>query len=201
MTPRRREILAVSAILALAPGALYAADLSADDQSQVDKAVAYLEGLANAKGRFRQTNWKGGVATGALYISRPGKARFEYDPPTPILMIADGKTVTVVNSRLKTTNRYPLNSTPLGLFLASQIRLDKSVRVTGVSRVAGGFSIIAADSHAQTRGVIRLDFAESPLRLAGWAVTDPQNRQVTVNLEGFGPVGSLPADLFEAGRG
>ena len=115
--------------------------LSADDKATVDKAVAYLQNLGEAKGRFEQTDARGGVSHGELYLKRPGRARFAYDPPSGLLVISDGSSVLVSDPRLKTTNRYPLGSTPLSLFLAKQVRLDKGVVVSAVSRFSDGFSL------------------------------------------------------------
>jgi outer membrane lipoprotein-sorting protein len=196
MTLTRRSLLALLPLAAIPWPALAAATISADDQALVDRAVGYLQGLANAKGRFKQTDWRGAVAAGTLYVARPGKARFEYDPPAGLVIVSDGKTVTVVDTRLKTTRRYPLNSTPLGLFLAKQIRLDRGVRLLGVAHVYDGFTISAADAHGQAQGEISLNFAETPLRLAGWTITDPQKRATNVELMGFGPVAELSPSLF-----
>ena len=195
----RRKILAISAAVAALPTNLFAASgLAPDDQDRVDRAVAYLQGIATAKGRFSQTDWRGSVAEGSVYISRPGRARFEYDPPYGLLMVSDGKTVTVTDSRLHTVQKHPLSSTPLGLFLASEVHLDGSVRVLGVGRSVGGFTITAADSRNQGQGQITLGFAENPLRLTGWALTDPQRRTTRVDLTSFAPAGALSPELFIA---
>ncbi|MBV9993979.1 MAG: outer-membrane lipoprotein carrier protein LolA [Caulobacteraceae bacterium] len=193
----RRGVIALPLLAAIPVRVLAGVSLTPADQALVDQAVGYLEGLGDAKGRFRQTDWRGGVTEGTIYVARPGRARFEYDPPAGLVIVSDGKTVTVANGRLKTNRRYPLDSTPLGLFLAKQIRLDRGVRLTGVQRRReGGFSITARDGRGRAQGEITLDFDEAPLRLSGWAITDPQHRTTTVQLADFARVGSLSPDLF-----
>jgi outer membrane lipoprotein-sorting protein len=195
----RRSALAFLAIAALSQAAIAAAPppaLSAEDSATVARAVAYLQGLTSAKGRFTQTDQRGGEATGVLYLARPGRARFEYDPPAGLVITCDGRTVTVANSRLKTLQHYPLSATPLGLFLAKEIRLDRGARVTAVTPTAGGFSITAVDVHGVGQGQIALNFAAAPLRLTGWTITDAQRRVTHVDLQGLEPVGELPPSLF-----
>jgi outer membrane lipoprotein-sorting protein len=197
----RRTAFAFLAIAAMAPAALAASPppLSAQDSATVAKAVAYLQGLTSAKGRFVQTDQRGGQATGVLYLERPGKARFEYDPPTTLLITSDGRTVSVANSRLKTLQHYPLSATPLGLFLAKEIRLDRGARVTAVTPRPGGFSITAVDVRGVGQGQIALNFGAEPLRLTGWTITDAQRRVTQVELQGLEPTGDLPASLFVQG--
>jgi outer membrane lipoprotein-sorting protein len=192
--PSRRLALGVFALVL--PAARPAWAVSAADQVLVDKAVAYLDGLASAKARFEQTDSKGHVVEGSLYLARPGRARFEYDPPSGLLITADGKTVAVSNRRLKTLQKMPLSSTPLGLFLADHIRLDRGAQVTRVVKLDGGFSVTARGGRGVSQGEITLYFDEAPLRLTGWAIIDVQGRLTRVSLNGLAPAGNLPDDLF-----
>ena len=192
---RRTLGLALGAAAFSAP-ALAQADLSVADRALVAKAVAYLEGLVQVTGRFVQTDARGQTSRGKLYLKRPGKARFEYDPPSGLVVVSDGGTVAVADSRLKTFDRYPLSATPLSLFLARNIRLDRGVQVTSVSRAADGFTITARDVGKQTAGQIALTFRDRPLELVGWTVTDAQRRATRVQLSGLSPAAGLEASLF-----
>ena len=200
MTPDRRSLLLALAAAPLVPAAALAQSpappLSADDRALVDRAVAYLEGLTEARARFVQTDAHGRMTTGALFLKRPGKARFAYDAPSGLLVVSDGGVVSVQDTRLKTFDQYPLGATPLSLFLAKTIRLDKGVAINRVSRMADGFSITARDSRRQTAGQITLTFTESPLALAGWTVTDAQNRPTRVQLVGLQRASGLDGGLF-----
>ena len=192
----RRSLAVALAATAISGPALAQAPMRAEDQALVDRATAYLQGLTEAKGRFVQTDSRGQTSQGVLYLKRPGKARFDYDPPSGLLVVSDGSTVAVADSRLKTFERYPLMSTPLSLFLARTVRLDKGVQVTGVTRMADGFTLILRDGHKKTAGQIALTFSENPLRLRSWTVSDAQNRSTRVQLLDLEPVSGLDADLF-----
>jgi outer membrane lipoprotein-sorting protein len=172
------------------------APLSADDRALVDRAAAYLQDLTEAKGRFVQTDARGGVTQGSIYIKRPGKARFEYDKPSGLLVVSDGGNVSIADSRLKTFDAYPLMATPLSIFLSRQIRLDKNINITRVSRMADGFSITARDQKKQAEGQITLTFSNAPLALVGWTVTDAQGGSTRIQLTNLSKISGLPASLF-----
>lgn len=173
------------------------APLSTDDAGLATRAAAYLQGLTTDKGRFTQTDSRGAVTTGTFWLQRPGKARFEYAPPSGLVIASDGRLVSVVDRRLRTIHSYPLGFTPLSLFLARDIRLDKGVAVVAVDHRADGFSITAVDAHRRNQGKIALDFAAAPVALIGWTVTDPRGRSVHVSLADFGPSAPHEGKFFE----
>jgi len=199
MTTRRR-LLAMAAAAALFPISAFAAPpavvLSAQDQALVDKAVAYLQGLAEAHGRFTQTDARGATSQGELYLKRPGKARFAYDPPSGLLVVSDGGAVAITDSRLKTFDSYPLAATPLSLFLAKTIRLDRGVQVTRVAKMSDGFAITARDGGKETAGQITLTFRDNPMTLAGWTLLDAQGRSTQVTISGLERASGLASSLF-----
>lgn len=202
LTRRRLTLMGAGALatLSLAAPALAQAPadtvISAADQALVDRAVAYLESLGEAQGRFVQTDARGRSVTGQLFLKRPGKARFAYDPPSGLLVVSDGDLVSVLDRRLKTFEAYPLGTTPLSLFLAKTIRLDKGVQVTRVTRMSDGFSVTARDGKKETAGAITLTFTDTPLALAGWTVTDAQSRPTRVQLLDLRPASGLDRSLF-----
>lgn len=194
-TTRRSLILALAAGAAAGP-ALAQSALAPADQQLVASASAYLEALTQAKARFIQIDARGQTSQGTVYLKRPGKARFAYDPPSGLLVVSDGGTVSVADSRLKTFDKYPLMATPLSLFLAKTIRFDRGVQVTRVTRAADGFTIVARDGRKQTAGEIALTFTDNPMALVGWTVTDAQRRTTQVRLIGLAPAPGLDPDLF-----
>jgi outer membrane lipoprotein-sorting protein len=193
---RRTLTLALAAAALGGPALAQQANLSDQDRALVQRATAYLEGLKEAKGRFIQTDPRGQTTTGTLYLKRPGKARFAYDPPSGQVVVSDGHTVAVADSRLMTFNRYPLGATPLALFLDKTIRLDRGVQVIGVSHALDGFTIDVRDGNRQNAGRLSLTFAENPLRLIGWTVTDAQGRNTRVQLIDLAPAAALDPQLF-----
>ena len=193
--PTRRLMLAAfAAAVAATPAA--AARLSPADQALVDKAQAYLQGISQVKGRFTQTDPRGSTSAGDIYIKRPGKARFAYDAPKNMVIVSDGSRVSVYDPRLKTFDSYPLSQTPLSLFLAKEIRIERGVDITQVTRFPNGFAITAKDSRGQTRGWITLTFANAPFRLTEWTVSDAQGARTRVQIANLQPVGALDDGFF-----
>jgi outer membrane lipoprotein-sorting protein len=170
--------------------------LAPEDQALVDKASSYLEGLNSAEGRFVQTDARGLTTQGTFYLKRPGRVRFEYDPPATMLIVSDGHYVTVYDQRLKTRNAYPLMFTPLHLFLAKTIRLDQGVVVDRVDRTPDGFDLTAHDRGHPNQGSITLAFAESPMQLKAWTVTDGRGAKTRVELASLKPATGLSSKLF-----
>lgn len=196
MTLTRRSLTLALAAAPVAGPAFAQTSLPAADQALVDRAIAYLEGLGEAKARFVQTDARGRATTGQLFMKRPGKARFAYDPPSGLLVVSDGGVVSVQDKRLKTFDQYPLAATPLSLFLARTIRLDRGVRITRVARMADGFAITARDGKKQTAGEIILTFTDRPLSLVGWTVTDAQQRPTRIQLLDLQRTAGLDRSLF-----
>lgn len=196
MTLTRRSLALALAATPLATSAFAQAGLPAADKALVDRAAAYLQSLTEAKARFVQTDARGRSVGGQVFLKRPGKARFDYDDPSGLLVVSDGGTVSVQDTRLKTFDKYPLSATPLSVFLAKNIRLDRGVTVTRVSRMADGFSITARDGAKRTAGQITLNFRDAPLTLVGWTITDAQNRQTRVQLQNLQPSPGLASSLF-----
>ncbi len=199
-TLARRLILAAGLIAALAGPALAAppsaAPLTAADEALVAKAGDYLANLAEVKGRFSQTDTRGQVSQGELFIKRPGKARFAYDPPSSRLVVSDGFNVSIADPRLKTFDRYPLGSTPLALFLSRDVRTDKGVEIVRVDKFSDGFAITARDAHHRNAGTVTLTFSESPMRLREWSLTDGQGQVTQLRITGLEPADGLDPALF-----
>ena len=193
---RRTLITAGLAALAASPAWAQIEALPYDQRKLVEQAAAYLQGLKTAKGRFTQTNSRGASSSGTIYLNRPGKARFEYDPQYQMLVVADGKTVAIYDRRLKTFDRYPLGATPLGIFLGRRIDLSQDVRVTGISKSATGFGVTLVDPHGNSDGKLVLEFTNQPVGLFGWTVVDQQGVETKVRMVDLTPTDNLDPALF-----
>ena len=191
VTTRRAALAVLAAPLLFGTSAL----AQTADDALVQRGIGYLDGLVSVKGRFHQVDEKGGVADGTFYLARPGRARFEYDAPSGLLITCDGRTVIVSDSRRGSFQHVPLASTPLGVFLSDHIRVDRGAQVTRVDRTDDGFAVTARGPHAN-EGQITLYFADRPLRLSGWSVVDPQGRVTRVSLGALIAVNPPPADYF-----
>ncbi|MDC7683045.1 outer-membrane lipoprotein carrier protein LolA [Asticcacaulis sp. BYS171W] len=171
---------------------------SAQDQGRINRAVAYLQALNSGAGRFEQTDFKGRKTQGDWWLQRPGKIRFAYDAPYSLLVVADGKRVNMWDPRLKAFNQYPLDATPLSLFLSKQIRLDQGVIVTEVTPTTDGFRLKARDRRRDVEGSILMTFIEQGgnLTLGEWTVTDAQGKGTRLKLLTFNKNAPVKADLF-----
>lgn len=188
----RRAALTLGAAAMAVPLPALAA-LPPADQALVAKAVAALQAMRSVKGRFVQTDARGTRTQGSIYLQRPGKARFAYDAPSGLTVVSDGARVSVADRRLKTFDQYPLSATPLALFLAKEIRLDRGVQVTEVRRLADAFTITARDVRKETRGQIEMTFTNDQVLLVGWTVRDAQGGQTNVRLTELAPAQIDPA--------
>lgn len=184
--------------LAVKPPAPRAASLSTADRALADKAAAYLAGLKTAQAHFSQTDPRGATTTGTFSLQRPGKARFAYDAPTDLTVVADGVNVNVSDGRLKTFDQYPLARTPLSLLLAPDVHFDGKVLISGVARGPSSFSVTLKDARKQAEGQLTLTFSAAPMALTGWTVVDGQGLRTTVKLDGLKTGISLDQKLFEA---
>jgi len=195
---RRAFGLGVAALGALAalPASAQSA-LSAEDRAAVAQAQAYLQGLTAAQGNFVETS--GAVRReGRFYIQRPGKMRFEYTNPAGLLVVSDGSNVKRYDPRLNVFRQAPLSATPLSTFLARDVRLDRGVSITRVTRMASGaFAITARDQRRPNDGSAILAFAGSPLRLQEWTITDAQGARTRTQLTTLQPASGLAASLFQ----
>ena len=169
------------------------------DQARITKATTFLEGLKTATGRFEQTDFHGRITKGNWYLERPGKLRFDYDAPSSLQLVSDGRNVSMWDPRLQTFDQFPLSETPLSLFLSKQIRFDEGVIVTGVSSDSNGFSLKARDRRKQIEGSVTISFNQAPdgsVSLKAWTIVDAQGRGTTVELVSFARDSALRSGLF-----
>ena len=175
MTTRRTFIAALGA-LALA-GPAQAQQLSLADVSN------YLNQLQTAQGGFTQINGDGTLSTGQIYIKRPGRIRFEYNPPDQSLVVAGGGQVAIFDERSNSgPDRYPLNQTQLKIILERNVDLGRARMVTGHTSDGTKTTITAQDPDNPQYGNIQMVFTANPVELRQWIVTDDVGTQTTVIL-------------------
>ena len=161
---------------------------------------AYLNKLQTAKGAFTQINDDGSISTGTIYIKRPGKVRFEYDPPETALVIAGSNTVVIYDGKSnQPPESYPLSRTPLSIILARQVDLAAANMVTG-HRFDGTATVVTAqDPENPEYGNIQLKFTADPVELRQWVINNGNGSQTTVVLGELQRGGNLPNSLFDVG--
>lgn len=180
-----------------APPRLYQAYSDAE-KANLDKVSAYLNGFKGLKAGFVQVGPDGGSAEGELFLQKPGQIRFEYKPPSPMLIVATGGSLYVKNSRVNTLDRYDLSDTPLGLLLNERIDLKTNKAVIGVAEEKGAIIVRARTSSNRNDSNITLVFSAPDVELRQWTVRDNQGGNTTVTLQSLEPVASLDAALFTA---
>lgn len=202
--PMRRSFLALAAIgsILLLGGAGQQAPqrqtraYSDEQKAELDKISAYLNGIHSLKARFTQIGPEGGIDQGTLYIQKPGQIRFEYSPPSPLLIVATGGRVYVRNSRLNTVDQYDLSDTPLGLLLNQDVDLKANKAVMGVTEQNGAVILQARTSANRNNSNITLVFSTPGLELRQWTVLDNQGGSTTVALQSAQPGAAIDPVLF-----
>jgi outer membrane lipoprotein-sorting protein len=156
-----------------------------DDAAKADIArlEGYLNGIKTLRTRFLQISQAGEAASGELTIARPGRMRFEYDPPVPMMLIADGTYLIYIDRRLEQTTHVFLRNTPIGVLVAENVKLAGPLTVTRFVRDPGVIRVTVAKTDEAEEGSITLVFADSPLALRQWIVVDTQGVQTSVTLD------------------
>jgi outer membrane lipoprotein-sorting protein len=147
----------------------------------VDRVSNYLSTVQTLIGDFVQIGPDGGRTIGRFYIQKPGRVRFEYEPPSPVDVIADGSSVVVRDRKLATQDLYPLSQTPLRYLLADQIDLLRDTNLVAVSH-DNAFVTVTIEERSILVGTHRLVlmFSAKDMQLRQWTVTDPQGYDTTV---------------------
>lgn len=172
------------------------AQMSGADARDLTRISNYLNGVTTLEGNFIQIGHDGELSEGQFYMRRPGRIRFEYKPPNPALVVADGTWVGVYDTRLNTLDRIPLGSTPLDLLLSKRVDLRSDGAIRSIERAPGIMRVTAIDPDAPDQGTITMVFAENPLELRQWIVIDAQGLITTVALSEMRSNVKLDPNLF-----
>ena len=173
------------------------APLGDQDRADLGRVEGYLNSLHTATATFLQDADNGGIARGRFYLQRPGKMRFEYEPPTPILMVSTGNSLVYYDSLLKQTSYLPINSTPLGLLLREHVGFGNEVTITKFERGPGTIRITLVETKDPDQGSLVLTFTDRPLALKQWTVIDQQHKATRVTLVELRTDMKLDPKLFE----
>ena len=157
----------------------------------------YFNSFQTAEGDFTQINPDGTLATGRVFIRRPGRVRFEYDPPEQSLVMAGGGQVAIFDGRSNQgPNQYPLRQTPLNLILEQNVDFENRRMVVGHTTDGTTTSVVAQDPENPQYGSIRLVFSANPTELRQWVIRDDTGAETTVILGNLQFGGTLSARLF-----
>lgn len=166
------------------------------EQGELDRISDRLNAIHTLKSGFLQIGPRGQVEQGDLYLEKPGKVRFSYDPPSPVLIVATGGTVYVKNAKLNTVEHYDVKDTPLPLLLTEKIDLKTNPAVMGVEKQGDTLVVAARTSRNRNRANVHLFFDAPSLELRQWTVLDNQGGTTTVALQQTRPGVPLDPSLF-----
>ncbi len=200
----RRALLAALALVPFAGLAANAADapanLTDDDRADLKRISDYLDGIHTLRARFQQVAAGGGLASGKIYLRRPGLMRVEYEPPVPVLLVADGLWVNYYDSDLDQLTQIPISQTPVWFLLQETIAFTPAITVTRMERSPGALRVSVYQTENPDAGSASLTFADDPLQLKQWSIRDSQGTEVEIALQDAVFGGALSNDLFATPR-
>lgn len=171
--------------------------LTSQDRADIARVETYLNGIHTLHARFRQIAPNGGTSEGQVWLERPGRMRFQYDPPSPFLLVGGHGLLVFHDSKLQQTSNIPLGSTPLGLLLQDNVRLSGDVTVAGLARAPGQLQLRLFRTKSPADGSLTLVFADAPLALRQWSVVDAQRQETRITLYNIELGGTFKQSLFE----
>lgn len=177
------------------PNGLAFADV--DDKTLVDRVLASIEKISTFQSDFTQVAPSGRTSTGKFYLRRPGLLRFEFDKPTPLLIVATGGTVFVRDEALETTDSYPISRTPLKYLLRKRVELGDA-KIVSVHRGEDTVAVTFSSEKEETDGQLSVVMKGPDLQLKEWIVRDPQDGVTMVTLANVKLGADIPNRLFAA---
>lgn len=201
MRALRGAVLVAAALFLGTPTAFAAppapARLTAQDTADLRRIADYLNNIKTMTARFTQVAGNGGVASGQLWIDRPGRMRFEYDPPSPILLIADRFYVYYVDKKLAEMSQIGLKATPAWFLLRPDIAFDQNLLVTRFERGADVLRITVVERAKPEEGTLTMTFGDRPMQLRGWTIVDQQGKRTSVYISDARFGMALAPELFQ----
>lgn len=179
---------ALAAVLAASVPAALVAPVTplAAQAGDLDSAVAALRAVSTMKADFIQTDRSGQRLSGTMTLKRPGKIRFQYQKGVPLLIVSDGRALTMVDYEVNQVQRWPISNSPLGALLDP----NRDVKRYGTLKPTTNPNVVSVevrDPKKPEYGVITMIFvkdgsAPGGMELASWVALDSQNNRTTVRL-------------------
>ncbi|EXL10304.1 outer membrane lipoprotein carrier protein LolA [Aquamicrobium defluvii] len=185
-----------AAALATVPGLRIVASAQAAAVPEAAQRIAdHFSSVKSMAGEFVQFGPKGEQTGGKFFLQRPGKIRFNYDGSSNFRVIADGKSVVILNQKLRTSDLYPLSKTPLKLLLDERIDLSGD-KVRSVKQEDDLTTIQLADKSVFGNAMITMMFDPKTYELRQWTITDAQGKDTTVMIFNVQEGVRFAADTF-----
>jgi outer membrane lipoprotein-sorting protein len=183
--------LTIAFLLIFMPAAIAEAPLP-----EVTAVEAYLNGISTLRARFVQTANDGQQTSGTFMLKRPGRLRFEYDPPVKDFIVADGRFVHYYDGQMKQESSAPISRSLADFFLRENLKLSGGVSVSDIKREDGLLYMTLLQSKDPLAGSLTLMFGENPLELKKWRIVDAQGQVTNIELSGTKQGITLKDKLF-----
>lgn len=190
-------VLAAAALVSTPAAAIERPLSDPETVGEINRIDNYLNGIKSMKSRFIQVNPDGSAWNGTLFVRRPGRFRFEYDPPIPYLLIANGSWFFQVDRALHETNVIPLVKTPAQFLVKDDVSLKRDFKITKVDEEPGIVSVGLVTRDNPDMGEVTLTFSDKPLELRKWTVRDMQDNVTQITLQDTRYGVSLENKLFK----
>ncbi|MBB6465711.1 outer membrane lipoprotein carrier protein LolA [Aminobacter carboxidus] len=197
-TPTRRRLLGFAAAIALSATPLIGLNGPAQAQGSdaAQRIADHFSSVRSMSGEFVQFGPRGEQTGGKFFLQRPGKIRFNYEAPSNFKVISDGQSVVILNSKMRTSDLYPLSKTPLKLLLDERIDLSGN-KVRSVTEEDDLTTIKLSDKQVFGNSTITMMFDPKTYELRQWTITDAQGKDTTVMVFNVKQGGSFPGDTFK----
>ena len=165
---------------------------------QVAEVERYFNGIRTMQARFVQSNPGGTVVQGTLSVSRPGRMRFEYDPPSQLKIVADGSQVTMWDIANRDFGQWPIGWTAASFLVREPMVLQGGdLTVEKVERTDDMLQLTMSQTRKPNEGKVIVRLGENPMVLRGWSIIDNRGQRVDVSLNGLQTGLPLAANLFK----
>jgi len=165
--------------------------------TQVAEVERYFNGIRTMQARFVQSNPGGTVVQGTLSVSRPGRMRFEYDPPSQLKIVADGNQVTMWDVANRDFGQWPIGWTAASFLVKEPLSLSGDLQVEKSERSDGMLQLTMSQARKANEGKVIVRLGENPMVLRGWTIIDNRGQRVDVSLNGLQTGLPLAPALFK----
>jgi len=170
----------------------------AQQQAGLQQVETYINSIRTLQARFVQSNPNGSNVQGTLYVSRPGKMRFQYDPPSQLKIVADGRQVTMWDPANKDFGQWPIGWTAASFLVMEPFRLSGDITVVANQRTPDGLlALTLVQTRKPQEGKVVVRLSENPMQLRGWSIIDNRGNKVDVALTNLQTGVQLADSLFK----
>ncbi len=182
-------------VLGLAPVRAQSAGAANPAVAEVER---YFNGIRTMQARFVQSNPGGTVVQGTFSVNRPGRMRFEYDPPSQLKIVADGRQVTMWDPPNRDFGQWPIGWTAASFLVREPFTLTGGdLAVEKVERADGMLQLTISQAKKPQEGKVIVRLSENPMVLRGWSIIDSRGQRVDVALNGLQTGLQLSDSLFK----